>query len=66
MGWIKEYNYVGRCTGSHMINLYSVNFNDEHKKLKELDELHKCGELTPCDLEEDKDTLAPSSFKLND
>ncbi|MFP4097607.1 MAG: hypothetical protein ACLFP8_05840 [Alphaproteobacteria bacterium] len=34
-------NYVGRCTGSHMVNIYSINFEDEHKKLKQLAKKHK-------------------------
>ena len=66
MGWIKQDNYVGRCTGSHMINIYSVNFDEEHAKLKELAVLNERGELESINSQDDKDTVLPDSFKLND
>ena len=66
MGWIKQDHYVGRCTGSRIINIYSVNFNEEHAKLKELANMHKNGELDTKSAKADCDTIMPSSFKLND
>jgi len=67
MGWIKEDHYVGKCTGSRIINVYSVNFNEEHAKLKELAQMNKRGELNAQNTEEDcDDTLMSNSFNLND
>ena len=66
MGWIKQDHYVGRCTGSRAINIYSVNFDEEHAKLKELAQMNKRGELDTKIARADCDTLMPSSFKLND
>jgi hypothetical protein len=66
MGWIKEDHYVGKCTGSRMINIYSVNFDEERAKLKELAEMNKLGELeTSSGDEKDYDTVMSDSFKLN-
>ena len=68
MGWIREDHYVGRCTGSHRVNPYSINFDEEYAALKELSALNEKGELKPDQPpEEDKDTVFFSdSFKLND
>lgn len=72
MGWIKQDHYVGRCTGSRMINIYSVNFDEEHAQLRELARLYERGELKPqiatqdTITKEDQDTLLPDRFRLNE
>lgn len=66
-GWIKPDNYVGRCTGSHRINFYSIKFDKEHMKLRELAKRHKQGELEwELSGDSDKDTFMSDSFRLND
>lgn len=45
-GSISQDNYVGRCTGSHRVNVYSINFQEEHALLKKLAEQYQNGEIT--------------------
>ncbi len=66
MGWINEDNYVGKCTGSRMINVYSIKFDEEHAQLKELAEMNKRGELAAEEAEKDcEDTVYSDSSRYN-
>ena len=71
-GSIKQDNYVGRCTGSHIINIYSVHFEEEHEELRKLAKQHKEEEKRLSQYETNNETnnekadKPENSFKLNE
>jgi len=65
IGWLKQDNYVGRCTGSHIANIYSVDFKAELAELKKLSNLNDEGKLKAHNSENNGNTPVQNRPKLN-